>query len=300
MNYCKIIRNGLFVIIGGDRMKKVHAVLLLFIFISCVDDNPVNSCEGFITLKTREEIISDIGYKYCNVYLTEYINGVLDENSKYLFKKEFFNDRGYNDSTIVYNESGSVRMVSADIYDEYNNFIGWLDYYADGTYKENILFEYIYNEKGLVIRWNEFNLNSGIIVEYTIYTYNADGRVSEVEIYNSSNTLVNRYEYFYKGCTKPKEIKVYDTSGLISTAKLSYDKFGNVLRTTIILPNGNEETIEVPHKYDEKGRLVESHYPQNIRETYSYNSDNLIINWIMYDANDQDIPNSIYEYEYKK
>ena len=57
----------------------------------------------------------------------------------------------------------TVRKVSANIYDEYNNYIGWLDYYSDSTYKENILFEYIYNEKGLVIRLNEFNSNSEII-----------------------------------------------------------------------------------------------------------------------------------------
>lgn len=273
--------------------------ILATILISCTEDNIINPCEQYITIKTQEEIIVDMGYKYKLVYNSRYKNGVIDEGSKYLFKKVFFNYFGDEDSTVIWDANGNQTRTSKSLYDSHKNYLGSIDYYQDGSSETTLLFEYFYNDRGLLIRTND--IYRSYISEYFTYVYDSEDRIIENSRFDQYGELINRYINFYDNCTKPLRSEVFDKSGLTGTIRYEYDRFGNVFRYYLKESDSNEEvSIDFHEKFDDQGRRIESHWWGLGKETFTYYPDNLLKSILHFDYQSSTIPVRLEEIEYGK
>jgi hypothetical protein len=280
-------------------MKVVNFLVLLvgLYFISC-SENSVSTydCQKFIKVESQEELIAKYGYKSCNTYYTEYINGVLDESSRYMMKTDFFKTNGFVDSTFFYNDQGEYIRSSKTVYDGHGNDIGSIDYYPDGTTKTDIYWEYVYNDKDLLVEL-KFILNDEIS-DRTVYTYDSKNRILESINYDNSNNTWWKYQYNYNECDQMISAIFTNNEGQVITMYPVYDKFGNFLKAKAI-ENGKETVYDYNSTYNQDGRLLEFKDGE-FRETYTYNSENLKSSWIQYSWGNTSQPASIYNYEYKK
>lgn len=250
-------------------------LILTTILISCSEDNIINPCGQFITVKTQEELIIELGYKYKLVYNTKYIDGEIYGDPKKLTMTVFFNEFGKDDSTVNWHQNGTIEKSIKSIYDSRNNFLGQIIYCIDSPPRTLILFEYFYNELGLITRKNE--LEEGLIKYYTTYLYDKENRIIEEAEFDENDEILIKRKILYGDCTKPRFIDLYYKNEYLGRSELVYDRFGNILGSYDNNGcDGKRKFNITSYRYDDMGReisfLQESGEPW---VEFTYNSEGL-------------------------
>lgn len=191
--------------------------------------------------KTKEEVVMDVycDNKLCEEYLYNFKTKQKKIIKKYVYSKEgkiseeFFYKEGDPVKRHRYDKNGKFETVT-----EYKDGIPFIEYYADGTPKEErveraydtggrMSSEYVYNNKtGKVIRSRIYDMSGE--VQLSEYEYNGDVRITKQRKYNKDGTLKEEmiWENLENTVSAPvwSITTIYDRDGkIISKKKTAWD-----------------------------------------------------------------------------
>ena len=88
-------------------------------------------------------------------------------------------------------------------------------------------YTYEYDKMGKVAKMCQYTASETQVDNCTSYKYDKNGRISEIEIYNSNNSLSRRSVITYDEKGNEKEIKYYDGKGTFLEERSYTYKFDN-------------------------------------------------------------------------
>lgn len=168
-------------------------------------------------------------------------------------------------------------------------------YSGDGKYQS------IYNSKGKLIEWNEFNLQNKLTTKYTC-TYDAKDSLTEETWYNGDGKLRNKKTYKFDNNGNNIETVYYNSDRGINT-KYIYSYTGkNLTEEKGYNSKGDLEYFK-SYFYDNKNRKIKDSSEQfseshRLRlNTIKYNNAGKIIEGVGYNLNNKSIEGTRYTYD---
>lgn len=194
------------------------------------------------------------------IYISEYN---YDKNGKLIYQKNVYDDY-CNILNYIYDDNGYlIQEIRSDSYgnrfDNYirdytydlnGNLLKCMDVYGDGS---KGIFDYAYDSKGRVIKY-ESNISTNAYVDsYTInYIYDARGNlIKKTEINTNGYTQIDDYTYDVNN-NLIKELQTY--SGRSNTIEYTYDINNNLIKKVSVYSSGEKFTTN--YVYDDNGNLI--------------------------------------------
>lgn len=253
-----------------SRCNRIHFILFLTVTLtasspifsnvsaSLTDYVPEPRDGDWIIEKEVRDIYNDVGYLIDSLdieygYDNEGRLSSVDGRPDYSIELEYDNDGllanlAYQDDTFrltheyIYDGDNRLRKEIKNVY----NF-ELEDTYEDGYYYgDNIVYHYIYDDDGFLIR-KDVDIEDNETIDQTIhFLYNSDDHLSKEEIYNHDHKLLTEIVY-------------------------SYDSNAKLINKTQFDATGSQQTATT-YKYNDKGRLArkESSGLGNVTSTYSW------------------------------
>jgi len=260
---------------GGVWDNKSGVNMKLLLYISLIILFSISSYAHENGLNPVNEPDVKGGYRKCTVLKYNYVNGILDTNSKFVIQKKIYNVNGF-----ITNKQ-----------DFHNSII--LKEYIFHYDSENKLLEdtEIDSEQNMIVKSNYLYDTIGLLNEYIIIL--PDSIISKIVYkYNTQNCLVEKVHLDSEGSVESKYIYVYDSLGnkaeifeyfdndekFESRYFYQYDNFGNELETARF-SKYNKIMYKTQKKYNGKNKLLELKHisysdSEQIIEITNYDYDN--------------------------
>lgn len=214
-------------------------------------DFAVNSAGRCVTETERNPDGSVVDEDYTYVIEYEYVNGwrvAMNERdaSGVLRYRTRYDADGNAVKWITYNEDGSVKMWSADEFDEYGNILVRTLYRPnedptvmnrreydfdehgnvtecrfvreDGTVLNRYRYTYRYDERGHITFREEIDVNASLLMERYTYEYDERGREIVSRQLDGDDRCVIRTETEYDEQNRIARRRIYDSAGALSVA----------------------------------------------------------------------------------
>lgn len=189
-------------------------------------------------------VFDEHGYKAEN----NTYNKVGNLSQKVIYK---YDDKGKRLSRDLYNAYGKLQMKFLYVYDNKGAKIAYNSYSPTGELNDSYLYKnddkgrmieevwikkdksfgskytYEYDKMGKVAKMCQYTASEKQVDNCTSYKYDKNGRISEIEIYNSNNSLSRRSVITYDEKGNEKEIKYYDGKGTFLEERSYTYKFDN-------------------------------------------------------------------------
>lgn len=189
-------------------------------------------------------VFDEHGYKAEN----NTYNKVGNLSQKVIYK---YNDKGKRLSRDLYNAYGKLQMKFLYVYDNKGAKKAYNSYSPTGELNDSYLYKnddkgrmieevwikkdksfgskytYEYDKMGKVAKMCQYTASEKQVDNCTSYKYDKNGRISEIEIYNSNNSLSRRSVITYDEKGNEKEIKYYDGKGTFLEERSYTYKFDN-------------------------------------------------------------------------
>ena len=157
--------------------------------------------------------------------------GVYKDDSLFSYDVSIHDVLGNILEQTVYNADGDLALYYVWEYDENGSCLGY-----DQTSYSNIQDDVPqkrtvthYDQDGLEISRATYDANGNLTGRKMIYTYNSNGQVALLSIYNADGELATWREYTYNSSGKETKVSNYNAAGkLISWREYIYDADGNL------------------------------------------------------------------------
>lgn len=172
----------------------------------------------------------------------------------------------YKCTEYSYKKDGSRIRSSESLFDEHDNVIQFdiIDAKTDEPQlSDRSCYHYLYDEKGNILKKATYKTEKGILSDFCMYTYNADGTEKDHAEYNSllsdecKKAFYECYKYDSKG--NVTNHKVFKSSGDLckdTSYKYKYDGSGNMVSKTVKDALDEDLDEKYTYTYDDKGSLV--------------------------------------------
>jgi len=247
--------------------------------------------------------LNSLSAQVTNDLVKDNLNGKIKEitYSKYEIKMKFgeieklsdpkldykvvYNNKGNYKSTVFYNIEEKPNFNIQYIYDTNDNLVTQNNILDD---KISIKHNYIYNEKGQLIKQKYTSFADNPFSETYEYHYDNDGNNTETIHYNKMGKKIRKYNSIYNNEGKVitdlpyvsfegktdinngmKQYDYDDNGNKIQTKR--FDNQRNLSQTTNFSYDSNNNIIEY-NKFDKNGTLIE-----NVKVQYEYDNKN---NWV--------------------
>jgi hypothetical protein len=243
-----------------------------------------------IAFSQRETIKINGGYKNCNVFKYDYLNGVPDSSSKRLVFSFIYDDNGNVINEVEYSFQDSIQKKENFSY-KYDKKWRMIEQICGINDSTTIVLKFKHNSKGDVIETLGIPTNS----PYKIYwekTIKYDKKRNKIE-----ENFIKPYLLDNKGeKTVIKSIFSQSISHLFI-----YDNNNNKIECRVLTSDGSE-LRKVTFHYDKNRKLIEMDtrqhgYEATMRDTYKYNIDGNLIENIWYNCLDEPKVIRVYIYE---
>lgn len=189
-------------------------------------------------------VFDEHGYKAEN----NTYNKVGNLSQKVIYK---YDDKGKRLSRDLYNAYGKLQMKFLYVYDNKGAKTAYNSYSPTGELNDSYLYKnddkgrmieevwikkdksfgskytYEYDKMGKLAKMCQYTASETQVDNCTSYKYDKNGRISEIEIYNSNNSLSRRSVITYDEKGNEKEIKYYDGKGTFLEERSYTYKFDN-------------------------------------------------------------------------